>query len=598
MQSFSCMLCKKDDREFINICYKNGRNSAKDDILELCGHSVEQYLETDDLVCYTCTKVLDNAAELKRQIYEIIIEHASNRKPPNNKNIKNNLHTTRSDYEESPDDDCSSNSSATPSKFVNLSTSPQNFLNKSMSPRNYIVTSSPRTRGSPHNYLGTSPNNLLVIKHSIPFDERSDTDMEEANNKYRNTPALDREVQQANFLGRRKTRGHNWTRRKGSQKSRSRSRGRSSHSRQSRVSRTLSRLSRGTTASKKHHIQKQAETLQKTRILSDFLYQNDALSQFTRAYLSKTGEIVDEDTSYECDWNESVTKPVVKTRYASDLRDKLLAEYEEYIYECPVNSCQQILLSLEQITEHRVKEHNEMALFWCEQCKFSYLSQKRDKDYSQTSDNEIYQKTNIITVKFPKIEFPSNSTKMEPNITRRRINTNVQPVEENCQTKTFRTELNQLRQKIKCEPRDTVVDLVSAFGDIITPNAVVVKRCGGMCTGTKRCLPSQKKDVKFYVRTIRDNQMYCSSIIVSEDTKCKCGCQQKPSDCTENQVYNRERCACICRNEKDYTQCVENPNENFHWDERTCSCVCHQSKSCTTGTYWVENECRCSKMSP
>lgn len=56
-------------------------------------------------------------------------------------------------------------------------------------------------------------------------------------------------------------------------------------------------------------------------------------------------------------------------------------------------------------------------------------SRKRDKDYSQTSDNEIYQKTNIITVKFPKIQFPSNSTKIEPNITRRRINTNVQPVE-------------------------------------------------------------------------------------------------------------------------------------------------------------------------
>ncbi|XP_031340556.1 balbiani ring protein 3-like isoform X5 [Photinus pyralis] len=182
-----------------------------------------------------------------------------------------------------------------------------------------------------------------------------------------------------------------------------------------------------------------------------------------------------------------------------------------------------------------------------------------------------------------------------PGVFHKKLKTHVQPLEESCQSASFKNEFNSIRQQVKCEPRDTVVDLVPPLGAIIIPNAVIVKRCGGMCNGFKGCLPLQTQEKKMYVKTVRNSEILCTSITVVEDLKCRCNCLQTPKDCTPFQVYSKETCSCNCQN-KDYAACIDSKNENVFWDESTCSCICEQNKTCTTGTRWEESECRCVKI--
>ncbi|KAK4886994.1 hypothetical protein RN001_003265 [Aquatica leii] len=223
----------------------------------------------------------------------------------------------------------------------------------------------------------------------------------------------------------------------------------------------------------------------------------------------------------------------------------------------------------------------------------SVLSRKLQKKSKLSENNHVLEKDKLITARLPVMETFFNK---HPGAIHRRIKTQVDPVEESCQSSNFKNEFNTLRQRIKCEPRDSVVDLISPHGAILTPNAVIVKRCGGMCNGFKRCLPVQTKEIKFYIKTIKNNQIHCSSISVIEDVKCRCNCMQTANDCNKLQNYNKDKCSCICRNQIEYNNCINSQNENMIWDENTCSCVCQQNKSCTTGTYWKESECRCIKQ--
>ncbi|KAK5643867.1 hypothetical protein RI129_007712 [Pyrocoelia pectoralis] len=130
----------------------------------------------------------------------------------------------------------------------------------------------------------------------------------------------------------------------------------------------------------------------------------------------------------------------------------------------------------------------------------------------------------------------------------KKFKTHVQPMEESCQSVNFKNEFNSIRQRVKCEPRDTVVDLVPPLGATLIPNAVIVKRCGGMCNGFKRCLPVQSQEKKMYVKTVRNSEILCTSITVLEDVKCRCSCVQSPKDCTHFQIYSKETCSCNCKN--------------------------------------------------
>ncbi|KAF5270104.1 hypothetical protein FQA39_LY08516 [Lamprigera yunnana] len=216
----------------------------------------------------------------------------------------------------------------------------------------------------------------------------------------------------------------------------------------------------------------------------------------------------------------------------------------------------------------------------------SVFSRKLHKK-GKASDNKVFEKMHSITVKIPILEASSHKRHV---VAPRTIATTVEPVEESCQSDNFKNQFSTLKQKVRCEPRDTVVELVSPLGAILTPNAVIVKRCGGMCNGFKSCLSVQQKEQQFYVKIIKNNKIHCSSVTVVEDIKCRCNCIQTPSNCNKLQTYNKDKCSCVCKNQREHNQCVE--NQDMIWNDSLCSCVCQQRKSCTTGTYWEERECR------
>lgn len=79
----------------------------------------------------------------------------------------------------------------------------------------------------------------------------------------------------------------------------------------------------------------------------------------------------------------------------------------------------------------------------------------------------------------------------------------------------------------------------------IIPNTVVVKRCGGACSGRYRCIATETRNTTFYVKTKMGSSISCSSIMVLEDVYCKCGCEKK-RDCPGEQYYDEDLCKCMC----------------------------------------------------
>ncbi|XP_025829714.1 balbiani ring protein 3-like, partial [Agrilus planipennis] len=180
---------------------------------------------------------------------------------------------------------------------------------------------------------------------------------------------------------------------------------------------------------------------------------------------------------------------------------------------------------------------------------------------------------------------------------------------EACDKDKFQNEYKSLKKKIRCQPRETVVELTLNNANVngsgtelnglsssrIIPNVVVVKRCGGLCGGRKTCLSSEQKYKTFYVKTIKDNRVHCLGVQVAEDVKCRCGCDRRESQCTLYQTYDKNNCTCTCKNKTEKLNCLKYGGSNKHWDDKTCSCSCRKSQPCTTGTVWSTEECRCTK---
>ncbi|XP_017770510.1 PREDICTED: balbiani ring protein 3-like isoform X2 [Nicrophorus vespilloides] len=208
--------------------------------------------------------------------------------------------------------------------------------------------------------------------------------------------------------------------------------------------------------------------------------------------------------------------------------------------------------------------------------------------------NEISESApdNLVLAKMPAIV---NSDKyFNIKSTKRRLKANVNPISD-CKSQTFKEELNLLRSKVKCKPRLVVVHLESTTTSTLMPNSVLVKRCDGMCSSTHKCIANVTRDQIFYVREIKNNLVSCSSVIVSEDVSCTCDCPQRATDCKVNQDYDKDRCRCICKNEKDYEKCHDKRKKRnmYYWDDKECSCFCLKEKVCTTGTVWNRKHCRC-----
>ncbi|KAJ8945287.1 hypothetical protein NQ318_002744 [Aromia moschata] len=185
-----------------------------------------------------------------------------------------------------------------------------------------------------------------------------------------------------------------------------------------------------------------------------------------------------------------------------------------------------------------------------------------------------------------------------PEVTLRMPAFEVQPMQVSCNSKTFAKTVKEITRKIKCAPRDTIVDIVYA-GAKVTPNKVSTKLCRGVCSGSnKACLSVERKNVSLSIRTIlNDGKVECATVTVPEDTKCKCDCDITQSDCLSTQIFDKKFCKCKCINEEEYKNCMHKIKHSIMkkhtWNKDVCSCECLQRKVCTTGTIWNENECKC-----
>ncbi|CAH1159724.1 unnamed protein product [Phaedon cochleariae] len=165
-----------------------------------------------------------------------------------------------------------------------------------------------------------------------------------------------------------------------------------------------------------------------------------------------------------------------------------------------------------------------------------------------------------------------------------------------CNSKQFKTTMKEMTKKIKCRPRDTIVD-IKYKGSKVLPNKVSTKLCSGVCSGTKTCMAVESKNVSLTV-SIQDSssRFKCSNVMIPEHTKCRCGCDKTSTDCSPSQIFDKKFCKCKCKNDNDYQMCMENISSNFNkyvWNKITCSCDCKVEYVCTTGTDWDRNECKC-----
>ncbi|XP_044255575.1 balbiani ring protein 3-like [Tribolium madens] len=217
------------------------------------------------------------------------------------------------------------------------------------------------------------------------------------------------------------------------------------------------------------------------------------------------------------------------------------------------------------------------------------ISTKRRKN--KYTDNDVLEKSEVT------VKYPTYALKIPPIITARKwTSSSLSTTPVTCKSSNVTQALKELRKKIKCKPRETVVEVSAPDGFKVYPNTFVVNRCGGMCTGGKKCLPTRKTDAEFYVRSvkIKTGMNYCNRIKVPEDIECNCGCPQKKK-CLTDQKFDPILCKCVCTNKEEEERCLEKINMNFKWKSKDCTCGCKREKVCTTGTVWKREECRCVK---
>ncbi|XP_060531513.1 balbiani ring protein 3-like isoform X2 [Cylas formicarius] len=244
-----------------------------------------------------------------------------------------------------------------------------------------------------------------------------------------------------------------------------------------------------------------------------------------------------------------------------------------------------------------------MFLQDCAECVLSQCqSGKRNRQHHKNSGNIYLEyKTGVINVPVKMHESREEPLPVSISDTvplSMRLPFEVDPVagiNVQCKSKEFRTQLREVRRKIKCTPRPMIVDVVSTEGKVI-PNKILTKQCTGWCSGKKVCISDATINISLSVQVILDNRrIKCARILVREDKKCRCGCEEPKKPCTSVQIFDDRNCKCVCANNKEYTHCLRkiNMTKLHKWNFDTCLCECSSELPCTTGTLWDKTHCRC-----
>ncbi|XP_046394383.1 balbiani ring protein 3-like [Ischnura elegans] len=165
-------------------------------------------------------------------------------------------------------------------------------------------------------------------------------------------------------------------------------------------------------------------------------------------------------------------------------------------------------------------------------------------------------------------------------------------------SREFMKSLSSVMMESNCMPRQKVVQIISHSTDtLIVPSKVVVNRCDGMCHAKQSCLATEMKEIPIVVQqlNLQDPAAMpkCGVVYVEEHLRCKCQCTVMKEHCNEKQDYQPGECMCLCMNDDDRRQCLE---EGKQWDDSTCSCQCPLEQECSTGEVWVHKYCSCAKL--
>lgn len=76
------------------------------------------------------------------------------------------------------------------------------------------------------------------------------------------------------------------------------------------------------------------------------------------------------------------------------------------------------------------------------------------------------------------------------------------------------------------------------------PNIVLVKMCGGHCSGNKHCSPTKKENKSITVKYPLGKCFKSFTVTVEEHKECLCMCKKK-MNCMDGK-FNEKTCSCKC----------------------------------------------------
>lgn len=326
----SCLFCANSStsvRKFKITEDYGGGNTIRYDLTSFLGHQIEPYLKDDDLLCSNCMNFFENMAYTKRRL----IDFLRNR-------------------DESED-----------IKMQGFNDIWKGFKKFAVNLVKFNPNESEETWDSPDMHSRSATPNPLVHTYSEPYNqayEREISEIERARSRTafsEGNSETDLEVRNL-FLksGRRKKRGHNWTRRRGEQKSRA-------------LSRTYPAIYDN--------------------------YDRNCYSSITRISQASTNKSPDKRSTHSSRKRRTVEGTPLKTRSVSRLENYLAvvtAKRESNKFYCEEVKCSLFFDKLENFVLHKRYDHRIIARFPCQQCRFKGTTRKElEMHHSRLHDTEI-----------------------------------------------------------------------------------------------------------------------------------------------------------------------------------------------------------------
>ncbi|KAL3267458.1 hypothetical protein HHI36_011582 [Cryptolaemus montrouzieri] len=330
----SCLFCVNSStsvRKFKITEDYGGGSTIRYDLTYFLGHQIELYLRDDDLLCSNCMNFFENMAYTKRRLIDFL-----------------------RDRDESAD-----------IKMKGFNDIWKGFTQFAGTLVQFNPNDTEETWNCDVNMRCQTPN-PLIHTYSEPYDQEYEAEFTEQE-RMRSRSAVpseglsesDREIRQ---LFKRRRRGHNWTRRKGEQKSRA-------------LSHTYDSY-RGYGAYS----------------VSDFRRNcySSSSGRGSSASFKSIGAPRSRPTSKRK--QKMVEGKPLKTRSASRLEvyyANKTAQRESNKYYCMVSDCTLFFENLDNLNLHKVEDHDIIARYDCQQCSKVYTTKNDLEIHSRVHDTDI-----------------------------------------------------------------------------------------------------------------------------------------------------------------------------------------------------------------